>query len=126
MFTAAFGWNGLCMSIKSKCSNVLFKASVPLLIFYLNDVSINVCGILKYTNMVVCCQLLFLCLLVLAFCIQVLLCCGCICLSLHLMVTLWLLGPGVSCSKAWGLDLASACWRVDCGPELPGLVLVRE
>ena len=66
------------------------------------------------------------CLLVLAFCIQVLLCCGRICLSLHLMVTLWLLGPGVSCSKAWGLDLASACWRADCGPELPGLVLVRE
>ena len=45
--SAVFGWKALYRSIKSTLSNMLFKASVSLLIFCLDDLSIDVCGVLK-------------------------------------------------------------------------------
>ena len=42
VYSAAFGWNVLYISIKSTWSNVLFKADVPLLI--LSNISIDQVG----------------------------------------------------------------------------------
>ena len=42
-----FGWNVLYISTKSIWYNVSFKASVSLLIFCLDDLSIDVSGVLK-------------------------------------------------------------------------------
>ena len=41
VYSATFGWNVLSVSIKSIWYNVSFKAYVSLLIFYLNDLSID-------------------------------------------------------------------------------------
>ena len=53
MYSAAFGWNVLCLSVKSIWSNVSFKASVSLFIFCLNDLSIDVSGVLKSPTVIV-------------------------------------------------------------------------
>ena len=47
MCSASFAWTVLYISIKCICSNVFLKASVSLLIFCLDDLSIDVCGVLK-------------------------------------------------------------------------------
>ena len=48
VYSAAFRWNALYTAIKSIWSNVSFKASVFLLIFCLDDMSIDVSGVLKF------------------------------------------------------------------------------
>ena len=48
VYSATFGWNILHISIKFIWSNVLFKANVSLLIFCLDDLSIDVSEVLKY------------------------------------------------------------------------------
>ena len=47
VYSSAFGWNVLKISMKSISSNVSFKTSVSLLIFRLDDLSIGVSGVLK-------------------------------------------------------------------------------
>ena len=47
VYPAAFGWNGLYVFIKYIWTNVLFKTSISLLIFCLDDLSIDVGGILQ-------------------------------------------------------------------------------
>ena len=47
VFSATFGWNTLLILIKSIWSSVLFKACVSLLIFCLDDLSIDESGMLK-------------------------------------------------------------------------------
>ena len=59
MCFSAFGWNVLHISIKSNWSNVLFRTSVSILVFCLNAVSIDVCGILNHPNIVAYCHLVF-------------------------------------------------------------------
>ena len=44
---SAFGWNVLTMSMRSISSNVPFKTCVSLLIFYFDDLSIGMSGVLK-------------------------------------------------------------------------------
>ena len=45
--SSAFGWNVLKISMRSTSSNVSFKTCVCLLIFYFDDLSIGVSGVLK-------------------------------------------------------------------------------
>ena len=47
MYSAVFGWNVLQLSIKSNWSNMSFKATVSLLIFFLDNRSTDVSGVLK-------------------------------------------------------------------------------
>ena len=47
VYSSAFGWNVLKISMKSILSNVSFKAYVSLLIFCFDEVSIGVSGVLK-------------------------------------------------------------------------------
>ena len=47
VFSATFGWNTLLILIKSTWSSVLFKACVSVLIFCLDDLSIDESGMLK-------------------------------------------------------------------------------
>ena len=47
MYSSAFGWSVLKISMKSILSNVSFKTCVSLLIFYFADLSIFVSGLLK-------------------------------------------------------------------------------
>ena len=53
MYSAALGWNVLYVSIRSTWSNVLLKASVSLLIFCLNELSIEVSGVLKSATIII-------------------------------------------------------------------------
>ena len=53
VYCAAFGWNVLYISIKFIWSNVSFKVSVSLLIFCLDDLSIDVSGVLKSPTIIV-------------------------------------------------------------------------
>ena len=53
MFSDFFGCNVLKMSIKSKFSTVSFRISVALLIFYVEDLSVDVSGVLKSPTMIV-------------------------------------------------------------------------
>ena len=53
MYSAAFGWNVLYISIKSIRSNVSFKVSVSWLTFCLDDISINVSVLLKSPTIIV-------------------------------------------------------------------------
>ena len=54
MYSAAFEWNivcvCVCVSIKSIWSNMSFKTSVFLLIFFLDGLLIDVSGVLKSSN----------------------------------------------------------------------------
>ena len=47
MYSSAFGWNVLKISMRSISSNVSFKACVSLLIFSFDDLSIGVSEVLK-------------------------------------------------------------------------------
>lgn len=47
VYFAVFGWNGLYMSIQSIYSSVSFKATVPLLTFCVDDVSIDIREMLR-------------------------------------------------------------------------------
>ena len=44
VYSAVLGWNVLSISVTSMWSNVSFKATVSLLIFYVDDLSIDVVG----------------------------------------------------------------------------------
>ena len=47
VYSSAFGWNALKISMRSISSNISFKTCVSLLIFYFDDLSIGVNGVLK-------------------------------------------------------------------------------
>ena len=47
MYSSAFGWNILKISMRFISSNLSFKTSVSLLIFCFDDLSIGVSGVLK-------------------------------------------------------------------------------
>ena len=47
VYSSAFGWNILKISVRSISSNVSFKTCVSLLIFCFDDLSIGVSGVLK-------------------------------------------------------------------------------
>ena len=53
MYSSAFGWNVLKISMRSISANVSFKTCVPLLIFYFDDLSIGVSGVLKSPTIIV-------------------------------------------------------------------------
>ena len=74
MYSSAFGWNVLKMSMRSFSSNISFKTCVSLLIFCFGDLSIGVSGVLKSPAIICYCQFLLLCLSVFVLCIDVLLC----------------------------------------------------
>ena len=74
MYSSAFGWNVLKISMKSILSNVSFKTCVSLLIFCLDDLSIGESGVLKSPSILVFLSISPLCLLVFVLCTEVLLC----------------------------------------------------
>ena len=47
VYSSAFGWNFLKILVRSISSNISFKTCVSLLIFYFDDLSIGVNGVLK-------------------------------------------------------------------------------
>ena len=53
MYSSAFGWNVLQISMRSISSNVLFKTCVSLLIFCFDDLSISVSGVLRSPTIIV-------------------------------------------------------------------------
>ena len=53
MYSSAFGWNVLKISMRSTSSNVSFKTCVSLLIFCFDDLSIGVSGVLKTPTIIV-------------------------------------------------------------------------
>ena len=53
VYSSAFGWNVLKISMRSISSNVLFKACVSLLVFYFHDLSIGVSWVLKSPPIIV-------------------------------------------------------------------------
>ena len=73
VYSSVFGWNVLKISMKSISSNVSFKTCVFLLIFYFDDLSIGVSGVLKFPTIIVLLPISPLCLLVFVLCIEVLL-----------------------------------------------------
>ena len=71
VYSSAFGWNVLKISMRFISSNVLFKTYVSLLIFCFDDLSIGVSGVLKSLAMIV---LLSVSPFMSVLCIEVLLC----------------------------------------------------
>ena len=53
MYPVLLGWNNLYLYIKSICYNVSFKTNVFLLIFCLDDLSIDIKGVLKSPTIIV-------------------------------------------------------------------------
>ena len=53
LYSSAFGWNVLKISMRSFSSNVSLKTCVSLLIFCFDDLSIGVSGVLKFPTMTV-------------------------------------------------------------------------
>ena len=53
VYSSAFGWNILKISMRSSSSNVSFKTCVSLLIFCFDDLSIGVSGVLKSPTIIV-------------------------------------------------------------------------
>jgi len=53
VYSSAFGWNVLKISMRSISSNVSFKTCVSLLIFCFDDLSIGVNGVLKSPTIIV-------------------------------------------------------------------------
>ena len=53
VYSSAFGCNVLKVSMRSISSNVLFKTCVSLLIFYFDDLSIDVSGMLMSPTFIV-------------------------------------------------------------------------
>ena len=74
MYSSAFGWKVLKISIRSIWSNVSFKTFVSLLIPYFDDLSIGESGVLKSPAIIVLLSISPLMPLVFALCIEVLLC----------------------------------------------------
>ena len=73
VYSSAFGWNVLKISMRSISSNVSFKTCVSSLIFCFDDLSFGVSGVLNSPTIVLL-QFLLLCLLVFVLFIEVLLC----------------------------------------------------
>ena len=74
VYSSAFGWNVLKISMRSISSNVAFKTCVSLLIFCFDDLSIGVSGVLKSPTIIVLLSISPFGLLVFVLCIEVLLC----------------------------------------------------
>ena len=74
VYSSAFGWRVLKISMRSISSHVSFKTCVFLLIFCFDDLSIGVNGVLNFLLLLCYYQFLLLCLLVFVLCIEVLLC----------------------------------------------------
>ena len=53
MYSSAFGWNVLKMSMRSVASHVSFKTCVCLLLLCFDDLSIGVSGVLKSPTIIV-------------------------------------------------------------------------
>ena len=53
VYSSAFGWNVLKISLRPISSNVSFKTCVSLLIFCFDDLSIGVNGVLKSPTIIV-------------------------------------------------------------------------
>ena len=53
VYSYAFGWNVLKISMRSISSNVSYKTCVSLLVFYFDDSSIGVSGVLKSPTIIV-------------------------------------------------------------------------
>ena len=53
VYSSAFGWNVLKISMRSISSNVSFKTCDSLLIFCFDDLSIGVSGVLKSPTLIV-------------------------------------------------------------------------
>ena len=53
LYSSAFGWNVLKISMRSISSNVSFKTCASLLIFCFYDLSIGVSGVLKSPTIIV-------------------------------------------------------------------------
>ena len=53
VYCTVFGWNVLDISVRSIWSNVSFKTTVSLLIFCLDDLSIDVSGVLQSSTIIV-------------------------------------------------------------------------
>ena len=53
VYSSAFGWNVLKISMRSISSSVSFKTCVSLLIFHFDDLSIGVSGVLKSPTTIV-------------------------------------------------------------------------
>ena len=53
VYSSAFGWNVLKISMRSSSSNVSFKTCVSLLIFCFDDLSFGVSGVLKPPTIIV-------------------------------------------------------------------------
>ena len=53
VYSSAFGWNDLRISMRSISSNVSFKTCASLLIFCFYDLSIGVSGVLKSPTIIV-------------------------------------------------------------------------
>ena len=74
MYSSAFIWNVLTISVRSISSNVSFKTFVSLVIFCFHDLSVDVSGVLMFPTIIVLLSFLLLCLLVFVLYIEVLLC----------------------------------------------------
>ena len=71
VYSSAFGWNVLKISMRSLSSNVSFKTNVSLLIFCFDDRSIGLSGVSMSPSILCYCQFPLLCLLVFVLCIDV-------------------------------------------------------
>ena len=74
VYSSVFGWNVLKISMKSISSNVSFKTCVFLLIFYFDDLSIGVSGVLKFPTIIVLLSISPFMSVTICLCIEVLLC----------------------------------------------------
>ena len=74
VYSSAFGWNVMKISMRSISSNVLFKTYVFLLIFCFDGLPISVSVVLKSPTIIVLLSISPLCLLEFVLCNEVLLC----------------------------------------------------
>ena len=74
VFSSAFGWSVLKISMRSISSNVSFKICVSLLIFCFDDLSIGVSGVLKSPTVIVLLSISPFMSVSVCLCIEVLLC----------------------------------------------------
>ena len=75
VYSSAFGWKVLKISMRFIWSNVSFQVCVSFLILCFDDLCVGVSGFLKSPTIIVLLSIsLLLCLLVFALCIEVLLC----------------------------------------------------
>ena len=74
VYSSAFGWNVLKITMRSISSNVSFKTFVSLLVFCFDDLSIGVSGVLNVSYYYCVTVSFSFCLLMFVLCIEVLLC----------------------------------------------------